>query len=85
VRVVRDAVRREARGPAPSLASQQAEAAAEQAAPVAYRRYVPPQSVEPIGDAVQADYNDYLARLHDVARGSAHESAGDNGDKGVRR
>jgi DNA-binding transcriptional regulator of glucitol operon len=64
LRVIRDA--RGHRGD-PSDRSQRAEAIAAAAAPVAYRRYVMPQSRElpaPAQDSEQAAYNDYLARLN---------------------
>jgi hypothetical protein len=67
-RVLRDAARARAAsadGAAPD-GSQPAEPAPPADEPVAYRRYVMPQSsdrVAPAGDAELAAYNDYLARL----------------------
>jgi DNA-binding transcriptional regulator of glucitol operon len=66
VRVLRDAMQRAVEETEP--ASQRAEAAAAAAEPVAYRRYVIPNSADvpaPSDDAEHAAYNDYLARLGD--------------------
>ena len=71
-RILRDGARKlRASGPAGADvaadgASQQAEAAPPADEPVAYRRYVMPQSASapaPAGDAELTAYNDYLARL----------------------
>jgi DNA-binding transcriptional regulator of glucitol operon len=67
-RVLRDAARSRAASAAgaPAPGSQPAEPAPAADEPVAYRRYVMPQSsdrVAPAGDAELAAYNDYLARL----------------------
>ncbi|MDT4894336.1 MAG: hypothetical protein QOE97_3371 [Pseudonocardiales bacterium] len=63
LRVMRDALHRD------DPAFQAAEAAAADDQPVAYRRYVMPQTA-PVLDREQAAYNDYLARLakRDAAR-----------------
>ncbi|HEU5006810.1 MAG TPA: hypothetical protein VFT67_07550 [Jatrophihabitantaceae bacterium] len=67
-RILRDAARARAASAAgaPAPGSQPAEPAPSAAEPVAYRRYVMPQSsdaVAPAGDAELAAYNDYLGRL----------------------
>jgi uncharacterized membrane protein len=74
VRLVRDAVRRGSPAAAPSDSSQDAEATTSSADDVPYRRYVMPSAAEPAGDALNAEYNDYLARLgRDTADGSGTE------------
>ena len=74
MRIMRDAKRHR---DDPSAASQQAQAIAAAAAPVAYRRYVMPQSRDLPAlaqDNEQAAYNDYLARLHSVPADGDEES-----------
>lgn len=89
LRVVRDALRRPAgpdgeaaaTGGPESAASQPAEPPAAGEPPVAYRRYVMPQSAdapEAAGDSEQAAYNDYLAKL-------AEEAAAKSGGEGTAR
>jgi DNA-binding transcriptional regulator of glucitol operon len=87
VRVLRDALRRPSEPDAgaaaqpESAASQPAEPATVAEPPVAYRRYVMPQSADgpaTAGDSEQAAYNDYLAKL-------AEEAAAKSGGEGTAR
>jgi DNA-binding transcriptional regulator of glucitol operon len=73
LRILRDRARN--RQPEPMVV-QQAEATAAAAAPVAYRRYVMPQSADgapPAHDPTHAAYNDYLAALARDDRASSAE------------
>jgi DNA-binding transcriptional regulator of glucitol operon len=82
VRFLLDARRRpRGQASAESAASQPAEPPASSDPPVAYRRYVMPQSADapaPAGDAEQAAYNDYLAKL-------AEDAASRSGGEGTAR
>lgn len=80
VRIVRDTLRRSDEDAPP--VPQQAEPAGDPDAPVAYRRYVMPQSADgpsQVLDDEQIAYNAYLARLAEKAE------ATDRGKKGTSR